>query len=261
MNELKGFSARRCLLLIRNDLFLNRNYLVIFLAAAAGLLFILSGGRFFNGSAEVIAYPNFYGLILFILGLTITEKTFKDIHDDVKGPTWLTLPASNLEKFSSRLIFCTVVVAAGLMIFFFLISLLWEGIHYLLNESNPRLFNPFEGKALSITYIYIIIQSLLMLGAIYFKKSPGIKTILSIVVYVLVFTILVAVAIKIFFGGSFWNLLFGRNIMNVPELAARNDIPIKIWSMITFSVRLIFQYLFAPLCWVIGYIRLKEKEI
>ena len=110
--------------------------------------------------------------------------------------------------------------------------------------------------------MYFILQSVFMLGAIYFKKSPGIKTILSIVVYVLVFTIFVTLAIKIFFGGSFWNLLFISNkFTDVPESVVRSGIFLRVWSMITYSARIGFLYLLAPLCWVIGYIRLKEKEV
>ncbi len=248
--------------MIRNDLFLNRNYLLFFLAAIAGVLFILSSVKLLGGSGQVMFYPNFYFIVLFVIGISITERIFKDIHDDVKGPAWLTLPASTLEKFASRLVFCTVVVAAGIMLFLFLLSLVSEGVSYLLLGSTHKLSIPFEGKALTTIWIYFIVQSLLMLGTIYFKKSPGIKTILSIVVYVLVFTILVTIGIKIFFGGSFLSLLFGSNkFTNVPELAVRGDIFIKIWSMITYSGRIAFWYLLAPLCWVIGYIRLKEKEV
>lgn len=262
MNGIKGFDPRRFFLLMRNEFFIHRSYFIIFLSATVGVLFVLSSARLFSGSIKVIVYPNFYFIFLLIIGLTITEKTFKGIHDDVKGPAWLTLPASSFEKFSSRLFFCTVVVAAGLMVFFFLLSLLSEGVNHLLFEPSHRLFDPFKGKALVSTYIYFIMQSIFMLGAIYFKKNPFVKTVLSLVIYDFVFIILVIITLKIFFGGYFLQELQSGSLDSLIVMLSNESVALtKIWSIIKGTVHVVYWYVLAPLCWIAGYIRLKEKEV
>jgi hypothetical protein len=259
MNSIKRFDPRRFLLLIRNDLFMNRYSFLIFLAAAAGALLFL---KLMGGANNSTFYQNWYFVILFVIGLNKTEKIFKGMHDDVKGPAWLTLPASTLEKFSSRALFLTVVFSIGLMAFFFLMSLTSEALNRWLIGSSHLIFNPFEKKVLVSTYVYIILQSLFMLGAIYFKKSPGIKTFLSLIIYVLVFVIIAGVAVKIFFGGSILNFAFAGNpVTNVQELVAENDTVTKIWSVIRSAAHFAFWYVLAPLCWIVGYIRLREKEV
>lgn len=261
MNRLRGFDPRRFFLLMRNELFIHRSFFIIFLAATVGVLFVLSSARFFSGSIRMIVFPNLYFIFLLIIGLIITEKTFRGIHDDVKGPAWLTLPASSFEKYSSRLFFCTVVIAAGSMVFFFLLSLLSECINHLLFEPSHLLFDPFKGQTLASTYKYFIVQSIFMLGAIYFKKNPFVKTVLGLVVYVFIFIISIAIALKIFFGGYFLDLQSGSLDAAIVMLFDESLALTKIWSIIKDSVYVAHWYVLAPLCWITGYIRLKEKEI
>jgi hypothetical protein len=262
MNSIKGFSQRRFFLLIRNILFLNRSFFLISAVTIMGVLLLLSSIGIIGQNNNPVFYSSIYIPVLFICGFSITEKHFKDFHNEVRGMAWMTLPASQLEKFSSHVFFLLIVFAAGIMSLFFFTSLISEGINQMLLGSSHKIFNPFTEKVLSATYTYFILQSLFMLGAIYFKKSPIIKTILSLILYVFVFVIIVGVSMKIIFGGSAWNFIFAGNpVTNVAELAYENDTLVKIWSVIGSATHIAFRYLLAPLCWVIGYIRLREKEI
>jgi hypothetical protein len=255
MTSIKGFNPARLILLIRNDLFINRNFFLVSLAAVAGLLLILSSAII---TSTKFSYQNYYLWGLVVMGLNMTERTFRDLHDDVKGPAWLTLPASMLEKFFSRALLLTVVFPIGLIIFFFLISIVSESMNRLLIGSSHTIFNPFSKGTLLTTYTYFIIQSLFMLGAIYFKKSPSVKTILTIIAYTLAFVIIVAITLKIFFGEAFPFII---PVMNGPEWAVKSDMFLKTWQVLKSSAHIASWYILAPACWVIGYIRLKEKEV
>jgi hypothetical protein len=256
MNSLKEFNTRRFLLLIRNDLFLNRKYILIFLTVIIGvLLFQLMTSQSWQ-EIRIIDHPNFYDLALFILGISLTERIFREIHDEVKGPAYLTLPASTLEKFLSRFVLCTIIIFVGITMYLFLVSLSLGGVNNLLTGESNKFFQPFNKQILTTGWTFFISQSCFMLGAIYFKKNSFIKTILSIVTYFLIFLILEAVIFKIFTGGPFGKIFFPYS-----KFAVKNEPFIKALKLSDNTIKIILWYFLAPIFWLIAYIRLKEKEV
>jgi hypothetical protein len=252
MNNIKGFSLKRFFLMIRNTLFLERSIILISSAAIGGIVILLSINSAMT-SPDSSFYPTFYLVILYIGGLMLTEYVFKGLHDETKGAAWLVLPASIFEKFTSQLVLTTAVFSAGVMTLFFLISLISEGIMHLLIGSGHGLFNPFSEKILWDTLVYFIIQSIFLLGALYFKRSSTMKTILSLCIYFFIFIIVTGISVKILYSGFLKDFLL--NLFN------KNDAVTQIWSITKRATHIGFWYVFAPLCWVIGYIRLKEKEV
>lgn len=262
MNSIKGFNPRRFFLLIRNSLFLGRSLILIFSAAIGGMVILLSIlSAKYRGPLEIysIFYSIFYYVTLYTGGFILTENIFKELHHETKGAAWLSLPASTFEKFTCRLVITAVMYPIGIMMLFFLISLISEGI--MRNLWGPGhgldLFNPFTRMILINTLIYFILQSVFLLGGVYFKTHAIIMTILSLAIYSFIFYMIIGFTGKILFKDFFflWHFVYMSDIMNsMPGLSF-------IGSILKWAVYIGFWYLLAPLCWVIGYFRLKEKEI
>lgn len=176
MTHLAKFSPKRCCLLIRNDIFINRSRILITAAAVWVLLIFPSIWDRLQSPNFLIFYQGVYFIILFFSGVLIYEKIFMDLHHEVKGAVWLTTPASILEKLVSRILLGTVVLAACIMAIVFLSSLTSECINFLLLGSCHQLFNPFAEGVFKTTIVYFIMLSPFFLGAIYFKKSALVKT-------------------------------------------------------------------------------------
>jgi hypothetical protein len=267
MNSIKGFNPRRFLLLIRNDLFFNRSYFLISSGVVAGILLFFSTLARMNQVGPQF-YPDFYqtaySIILFLGGILITGKIFQRLHNNVKGSTWITLPASILEKFVSRLILLTVIFPIALTVLIFLISLIAVCIHVLFMSSSLGIFNPFDKNILSTITGYIVLQSPFLLGAIYFKKNSMAQTFLAIIGYLILLALIAHV---------FYIAIYSHYTDNFHELLNPNGIGLIQWIqgifkhhsmpayMIIYWGLTIFNWCIAPVCWVTGYFRLKEKEL
>ncbi len=264
------FNAKRFLQLIKNDLYNNRFFFFITATAALGILLLL----FLYDSINPITSSThiavgFYGI--FLGGLIITARLFGNLHDETKVVEWHMLPASLLEKFSSRLILSTIIYACGWYLFFFLLSLVSETLCQWLFGSSQQIFNPFNPEVLHATLLCWIYQSVLLCGVVYFRKHAVAKTVLVFVLYLLLLG---------FFGVIALNFLFGKYSSNI---GFRVYFGVKVFSMgghMSEGLKTFFQsdgagsiistanwlkhiylvYIFMPACWVVGYFRLKEME-
>jgi len=261
MNRTDGFDTRRFFLIIRNEIILNRANFLIFSAVVWGILLInllITMGIPDN----IRIYGPSYSVFVFISGLIITEKAFKELHDENKGAAWLTLPASLFEKYVSRVAYAIVASTAGIMILFFLFSLISEGFIYLIfgTSNTHELFNPFSGDILLKTLRSWILLSPFQLGIIYFKRRQFSKTFVSILGYQLFLVLIAVVGLKIFISNVHGQLSVNFPPEMIPNLFIENISLAQAWSIVKWSASLAFWYFLAPLCWVTGYIRLKETE-
>lgn len=263
MSRTVGFETRRFLLIIRNEITLNRANFLIFAAVVWGVLFLNLVIRM-NAPKDALILGPSYGIFVFISGLIMTEKAFKDLHDQNKSAAWLTLPASMFEKYVSRVAYAIVASTASIMILFFLFSVVSKGIIYLIfgTLNTPELFNPFSVDILLKSLRSWILLSPFQLGIIYFKKRQFSKTFVSILGYQLFLVLIAVVGLKIFISdvqGQF-SVNFPPEIM--PNLFIENNTSLaQAWSIVKWSASIAFWSLFAPFCWVTGYIRLKETEV
>jgi len=259
MKSIMGFNPRRFFLLIRNSLFLGRSLILLFSAAMGGMVIFLSILVVkYRGPLELFSI--FYSVTLYIGGFILTVNIFEGLHHEARGAAWLCLPASTLEKFTSGLVITSIMYTIGIMMLFFLISLISEGI--IRNIWGPGhglgLFNPLSKKILFNTLIYIILQSVFLLGEVYFKNHAVFWTILNLVIYFFIFYMIAGITGKILFKDFYflWHFVSMSSMPGLPSGYHEH-----ILSIIKWAVYIGFWYLLAPLCWVIGYFRLKEKEI
>jgi hypothetical protein len=262
MSRIKEFDTRKFLLIIRNEITLNRANFLIFAAVVWGVLLLNLVIRMNEPKDALILGPS-YGIFVFISGLIMTEKAFKDLHDENKGAAWLTLPASMFEKYVSRVTYAIVASTVGIIILFFLFSLISKGFIYLIfgTSNTPKVFNPFSGDILLTTLRSWILLSPFQLGIIYFKKRQFSKTFVSILAYQLLLVLIAVAGLKIFISDVQGQFSVNFPMEMMPNLFIENNASLaQAWSIVKWWSSIAFWYLFAPFCWTTGYIRLKETE-
>ncbi len=211
----------RIMKLIKNDL-LMQSKTILMAGIATAVLFL-----FFNTNDIKGMYVPF----LHLIGLTITGYAFSDVHDKKRGYRYLLLPASSFEKFFSRW-FSTS------MLYLLSFSVLLYALGFL---APYEIWQAIPG--------YLILQSVFLLGAIYFKKNVLLKTGLLISLpVVLVPVILIFISLVNF---NWIILMVTNDLSSFASFSAGTN-----WGIYYFS-----KLFLAPICLLIGYIRFKECEI
>jgi hypothetical protein len=256
------FHPTRFYLLVRNGIVLNTSAILIISAAVGGLLLFLSALDAFLGYRPRF-HQVFYLGVLYVGGLIVTNRIFKEFHDTVKGPAWLLIPASLLEKASSRIALSTVMYVITTMLIYFGFSLLSEGFNWLLFRRHHPLFNPFDQLILNGVALYFVLQAPFLVGAIYFQKHSLSKTILALLGYTFVFFVVVAFAVWLIFGNYFDGLLPSLETLIEQPGTTYESIGANIESLGRVGLwiwRIIFWVFIPLLCWTICYYRLRETE-
>jgi hypothetical protein len=256
------FHPRRFYLLIRNGIVLNQSTLLIVSAAVGGILIFLSAIDAFLGYQPRF-HQGLYLVVFYVGGLIVTSRIFKDFHDTLKGPAWLLIPASPLEKVLSRIVLSTAIYVITSMLIYFGLSLLSEGFNWLLFRRHHPLFNPFDPRVLQGVALYFVLQAPLLVGAIYFQKHSLSKTILALLGYTFVFFVVVGIATWLIFGDYLHGLLPNLEIL-IERIGATEDAILtsigRLGRVALWAWRIIFWAIIPPLCWTICYYRLRETE-
>ena len=259
MSDISGFNPKRFFLLIRNSLFLNRSSMLIASAVVLIIIILQSILDSITTCSEDF-YHDFYFLILIISGLVVTSKISTGLHHEAKGPAWILIPASTLEKLVSLIVLSTVIPAVSTLLFLSLASLVSEAINWIFIGSCHTLFNAFDTSYIHETMVYLVIQTPYLLGAIYFKRHALGKTFLSLFVYSLFLFGITLLAGRVIFGHFIWDSSYWQSVL--AEITTIDPVVklMRINEMSQFYAKILFGYIMVPLFWVIAYFRLKETE-
>ena len=251
----RSFQPQRVYLLIRNTIILKRSSILVIMAALAGVLLLLS---FFDayGSLSRQFHRNVYLFVFFPGGLLLTSRTFKALHDPVKGYAWLLLPASNLEKTLSRILLTTLIYIVGSLIAYLLFSLVSEGLNRVVLGRRHFFFNPFDPVILYCALTYISIQAPFLAGAVYFQKHALSKTILFLSGSFIILGICILSAIWVILGDQ----VSGLEVRNIFYSRASNDL--TPFGLAAMNAAKVFFWLVVPaVAWTICFFRHKETEL
>jgi hypothetical protein len=147
--------------------------------------------------------------ILFIM--VFPSKAFGFITEKAKGSSWLMLPASRFEKYLSMMLISLVLVPLA----FFLTYLLSDALVCLVDGkcggsifSSWSIINNIDpseediklgGNGLWFIVSWVLqTSSIFLLGALLFKKSKVLKTILSLFVISMLLSIIMVTVVKVF---------------------------------------------------------------
>lgn len=273
------FSPRRFAQLLLRDLAGGYRGILIAMAAVAGVVILLSGLTALiqaaaNRSAMAGSFHNgFFIELLFFGGFIITSLAFREARQNGSAIFYMTLPASAFEKLVSKLLVTTVGFAVGSLAFYTATAAVSEGLNRLVFGVGRDFFNPFDPHILRAVGFYLILQSVFLLGSIWFKKTAFVKTALAAACLVLGVAIFSGIMARLILAGHFVPTSVSHGMVHVGAYSLNwtNEFLQGIfgpggrgYAGIT-AFKLIGQILFfgvlAPVCWLASYFRLREVEV
>lgn len=254
------FNFSRLWLLIKKQWFDNAKLYLLSLLAMLGLLtvvFILwasfqGGYRFDEEDTYVI-----FSIFLFSIGPVFASTTFNALGDKAKATYWLTIPATHLEKLLCGIFYSLIVFTLVYVLGFFIIQRA-TFFFVQLNPKNEIVWMKKTAEMFKVIFLFFIaIQSLFIVGSVYFERFSFIKTLLAALLISFVFTFTVQFLIHNFFPDG-----IGMRGLTTVSLYGENETKIyRLAPWIEKVLNLMLQYIWAPVLLVAAYFRLKEKEI
>ena len=257
MNKSILFKPFRFYLMVRNTIWLKR-WKILLISATVGTLVVLICGIAASQRTGMILHQVLYPFFLFGSGFVVTARAFQELDDAKAAGTWLMIPASTFEKFSSRLFLTSIGYVAGSMLVYFMVAVISKGLNQMIFEFSHPLFNPLDPWVRYNAALYLVLQSLFLVGAIYFRRFAYVKTILFLSLLSLVFLIGLFVMSKWILGDNIRALLSGEYLISWELLSMQWAGQIR--DALLFWIKIGFWGVLAPLCYVITYFRLREIE-
>ena len=257
------FSFARFGHLLQREFSQNKKIILMISAAA----FLLIGGNALgwaynreHGFHE-FAYP-FY---LLVGGFILTSLSFTEMNPPHGRLFYLTLPASSLEKFVSRWLITGIGFAVVYTLGYYLVSAIANGLGQSIFGFDIGTFNFFTEMNLLVFQVYLAVQTIFLLGAIYFRKFAIFKTILSTVFFAICLALVALLIFRIVMYDLFEGLYQFR-----PEMSINGKIvPIEpshsfrefMENNVENYARMLGFWVVPAVLLVVGYFKLKETEL
>jgi hypothetical protein len=245
--------------------------LLIAMAAVGGALVIISALAAMGHAAGAASGGGISGLhlwffrnMLFLGGFILTSMAFRELRQGGGGIFYFTLPGSLLEKLLAKLLLTSLGYALGCAIFLSAAAAVSQLINVVLFGFGNGLFNPLDPVVLRMGAVYLVTQSVFLLGSIWFRKLAFLKTVLWILIISVGALVVFAVAARIFLAHPLWaggslQLNFGSG--GFSGMFGRGPGgPANIVGVRTAGQVAMFGLL-APVCWLAAYFRLGETEV
>ena len=248
--------------ILKHDILLNAKTLLISLSVITGMIvigYVINIIRMTHSNDFVLpeeVHYIVYMVFLMILGIILSGMAFPGLRTKEKAQVYLTLPASNLEKFLSMLLLTTVGITAGFTLVFWVITSVIFQISELTTQIWFFSFSVNDPVYWKYSGIYIMCQSAFLLGAVSIKRLPILRTISFIFAGVLVLFAIGFLTFIVVYGTVPWKDNAYFNYINMsPEL--------EYFFAITFPkiMKVTFWYVMGPLFWITAFLRLTEKEV
>lgn len=247
LNNKQCFSLTRIWLLIKSDLVLCRSTIFTTMAATAAILLLYN--LFTSDNILVVSeHPTAFIWLLFGGGCWISSNAFRNWHETPEAYFFLMMPSSSLEKFLARWFLTSIGYAIFLLLFYSVFYWFIAAITLLLTHQSYFVAIPFTPRIWHLILNYIVLQSVFLLGSVYFKKLALIKTIL-VASCVWVFLMILAALINRVLLHSF----LAGNMLDLGSIIQMN-------SSFATVFYFLFSLLVAPISWVASYLRLREIE-
>lgn len=198
---------------------------------------------------------------LFLAGAIFASMSFNMLGRKDKGIYWLGIPATHLEKLVCTILFSVVLFFIVYCLCFYLVKSIAltyldsrvGAIYTEMHGSNDGFGSVFK----YFLYAYFAVQSLYLLGSVYFSRYSFIVTTVvgALVMFLFVYYI---TQIDRFMEPDSWELFtVKRADANVQDSYFLYSVSPTVVDIIKYAV----QFLWVPVFWVATWYRLKEKEI
>lgn len=242
------FNPQRQSLFVQRQFWLYQHRWLMAAAVIVGLAVIFSALHIlFNpaGNAGTIqAIRQMHNALFFIGGIILTSQIFLELHYPNRSYSFLSLPASTLDKLTGSWLLTSplYILAFGLISFVIhFATFLLAGIPY----SFSYFFTESYGTAVSN---YLVIQTIFLWGACYFRKNNLLKTLLAMIVLFIVVGIFTISLLWVFFGGGTAVHISSPNFQNFLESGFATLMQIFFWAL-------------GPYMLLMSYFTLKERQV
>ncbi len=214
------------------------------------------------GSIESGVHYAFLSILIYVLGFILASMAFRDAHKKLLNHDWLMLPASTLEKFVEKLVLYSVVLPVVTIVFYTVFSLIGKLIIQVFMGEYFPLFNIANGAVWQMFGYYVIAVSIFILGAAWFKNNNFIKTIVALVVFSIILSIVSTLIVWLVFNDYFWPLVRGNFHMSYDFSQGFDTVAFENfgWGLFRFLKFFCF-WMLAPICWVGAWLKLREVEV
>ncbi len=250
------FDIRRFGFLLRVEALQNWRVAAIAASAIAGYLLLFSILGILT-VGQGLDYRMWFHILMYAGGIFVASLSFTELGDKSRNEGFLLLPASLWEKYLLRLLKASLFMPLLTLFVYTIASLLAEGLTMYFSHEPFRPFWPFSRgnwpvvfRVLSST---VLLQSPFFLGAVWFKKTHMLKTLLSLAALGIIFGFVTTLALRVIFT-SYFSGFRGISI----DLDTFDSQPGgQYWRLIAKSMR----FIAAPLCWFLAWLRLKEVQV
>jgi len=210
-------------------------------------------------------------ILTFIWGLTgggafLASMAFAYFSSNANGSSYLSLPASQFEKWLCAFIIAMILYPIVYLLFFRTVDATFvELYHRGLDPESPlykreyddvQVFSFVGWQAIKVYPIFLILSSAAQLGSLYFNKAPFIKTALWFC----------GICLGLFLiNWLFAVILFGKidgavPFRSVDILVGKEVGSVELPKIIFVSVQRALWYAIPALFWILSLVRLREKE-
>lgn len=251
MNSADVFKLPRFGRFLALELFTGLKGTIIALVISFGFLFhfVMLLTPVFTPATLEFTHHQGYAFVLIVVGFILTSLSFNDLGHPLKRIRYLVLPVSTLEKFASMWLITTI----GWVVVF---TLLYTAYAWFANAVGQVIFrniafvsfDPFGNTPLMAVRYYLVFQGVFLVAATHFSGYVFPKVLLTLVL----FASLCGILAWLFLKGTFQvdlDLFAGDTWWNHSALAG-----------FVLKIKWLFWWAFAPLCWMIAFLGLKDKE-
>lgn len=249
----KNFNLTRFNNLIIRHLVYNLKSIILFFSVYGIIMFIL----FFLKSLynKEINYDSQFSTFFFwyvLIGLYFASKSFSETHNLERAYQYLTLPVSNFEKLLSLLLYSIFLYLTSGIVLFLIIGFLANIFAANIGNFAFNFLDIEPIKFIKIFYDNLLPFSIFIAGSITFRKHSFLKTVLSILIYLLILVVITTLIYKISLRSYNFKVFLNDNNFNFYFLDFQHR-----YKFVSNLLSLMFTFLI----WLFTYFKLKEKEI
>lgn len=207
----------------------------------------------------------------FIYGLPIGSCLLSSIvlgyfSTNASGSSFLTLPASNFEKWLCAILIACVLYPAIFLIFYRIMDAGFVNLyHSSLDVSSPFYKEQYESVYIfsfngivagKVYQSFFFFTGAMLVGSLYFNKQPFIKSAISICILSMSIVGINWLMAKSFFGEFNGAGAFNHVTIPVGKEEGTIELPDVVAKIFTYSI----WFVIPGLLWILSFTRLREKE-
>lgn len=254
MNIASIIQPNRFWALLKRDALQQWRGLLIGTGAVAGVLFVYAILSSLGSDSDLSdMHENAFPFFLFLGGFLFTASIFNEMDGITGRQFYLQLPASQAEKFFSKLLLSSIGFLAFAVVVYTLFAALNNFVVKWVNHYDINAFLPISKTNLNYYSSYLVTQAVFLLGAVWFRKYVFGKTLLSLFAVSILFSIVFTLVVRFMFGGEF-NKWEGDFSLAVSMENFLNGFYIDL-------LKYLYWLVLAPVLWIVAYFKLKETEV